>query len=532
MKSLLSRYQCVQSLTRRIFWDSRARVVRLQSKGKISLHRTMASRSEIMREQSLVPASPRDLEPKKEKENESGGTEVGKEGEGYLSHIERTATEPRDESLHTLFINSVTPVNSTTRLFYLSPRPSSSSASTSSKSTSTSSTSSIQSPAKLTWKPGQWIDLYLPGIEKPGGFSITNVPPHSSSTSSPPSSHSQTSPRDKNELEEAGIELAIQKPTQQEKISKQVSWLFQPPSLILNQEVKVRIGGSFTLPSSFPFFSPSPSSSFMNLSSKTPLHQETLLKHQFNPTNPNPEKGKEPERKKIIFIAGGMGINPLISMLTYIHSEIARMSESDMENTIPTHTLKEDEISRKERTSRRKKCLENLEVKLLYSTKAPSPPNREEEQEEGEKEHEETVEREEVLFLPRLHSLFTAQKNKNWDFQLFITSPNPTINPSSVSLSSSSLSSSLLPTPNNITIHPRRISPRDIELALSFPPTTTTTTEEKEKRKENQNQNQNQNQTITYICGPPALTDEFTSYIQGLELEGMDAGRIVCERWW
>lgn len=546
MSSLLSHYQRIQSLTRRIFWGSRARVVRLQSKDSVDFRRMMASRSEILREESLAPAPPCDLERKKEKENENGGTEVEKEGKGYLSHIERTAIEPRDESLHNLFLTSTTPVNSTTRLFYLSPRPSPPSASTSSKSTSTSRspTPSIQSPSKLTWKPGQWVDLYLPGIEKPGGFSITNIPPHSPSTSSPYSSHSQTFPRNTNEVEveEAGIELAIQKPIQQEKISKQVSWLFQPPTLILNQEVKVRIGGSFTLPPSFPFISPSPSSSnpplhssSNNPSSRTPL-QETSLKHQFNPTNPNPNPNPEKETetktpteiKKIIFIAGGMGINPLISMLTYIHTEISRISESNTtENLTPSNIIdEEDEISRIERTTRRKNCLENLEVKFLYSTKGTKAPFsiREEEEHEGREEKEE-----EILFLPRLLTLFSA--HKNWDFQLFITRPFP----------SSSPSSTFNPSYKNITTHPRRISLRDIELALSFPPTKTITRKEvpkDEKEEESENQKENQNQTITYICGPPALTDEFTSYIQelgrrlGQGVEAMDGGRVVCERWW
>ncbi|KAJ8065671.1 hypothetical protein OCU04_006343 [Sclerotinia nivalis] len=503
MNSLLPRYPCVQSLTRRIFWDSRARVVRLQSKSRVGFHRTMASRSEVVREDSLAPTPAHDLERQKEKENESGRNVVEKDGKGYLSHIERTATEPRDESLHTLFLTSITTINPTTRLFYLSPRSPSSSASTSFESISTTNST----PANLlTWKPGQWIDLYLPGIEKPGGFSITNIPPSSassSSSSSSPSSRSQTSSRNKNEAEEAGIELAIQKPTNQEKISEQVSWLFQPSSLILNQEVKVRIGGSFTLPLSFPFFSssqsssnpPPPPSPSSNLCSRNTL-QDALSKSQFESTNLKTERESEIEIKRIIFIAGGMGINPLMSILSYIHAEVDRISESNAERNAGSNAIGDDGIFGTEGKLRRKRCLENLEVKFLYSTKAPSPI--------GEGEEREERDRGEILFLPRLLSIFAARKN--WDFQLFITGDTHT---------NSNPSTPNPPTTPTITPQTRRITASDIQLSL---PT------------KDQNQKQNQKQTIIYICGPPLMTDKFISYIR--DTEGMDEERVVCERWW
>ncbi|KAF7879191.1 hypothetical protein EAF04_000389 [Stromatinia cepivora] len=475
----------------------------------------MASRSKVVREESLAPASAHDLERKKK--DESGRNEMEKDGKEYLSHIERTAAEPRDESLHTLLLTSITPINPTTRLFYLSPRSSSPSPSTSSKSTSTSTSTSTttSTPANLlTWKPGQWIDLYLPGIEKPGGFSITNIPP-STSSSSPTSFHSQTSSRNKNEVEEAIIELAIQKPTKQEKISEQVFWLFQPPSSILNQEVKVRIGGSFTLPPSFPFFSSSPSSSNPPPSSSTKIcsgntTQTEILKDQFESTNFKGERGRdiktktEKEIKRIIFIAGGMGVNPLMSMLSYIHAEVERISESNAEKIACSNDQGDEGMSGMERTIRKDRCLENLEVKFLYSTKAPSPI--------GEGEKREEIDGRQILFLPRLTSIFAARKN--WEFQLFVTG----INTSSHCIPSS-FRSPPSPPLNNITPHPCRISPHDIHLSLSLslPPKT-------------KDQKQDQKQTIIYTCGPPTMTDEIISYIR--DIEGMSEERVVCERWW
>ncbi|KAB8297085.1 hypothetical protein EYC80_002473 [Monilinia laxa] len=190
-------------------------------------------------------------------DNKRGNNEVRErdeersDGKRYLSHIERTATEPRDESLHTLILQKITPMNATTRLFYLSPPP-------------PSSTSNPRQKQKLTWKPGQWVDLYLPGIEKPGGYSITNfpLPPTRNNTRNSPST--STSPNDENpspkkrEEEEQGIELAIQRPifTHEEdgKISEQVTWLFQDAEEILGTEVRVRIGGSFPTSSDFHTF--------------------------------------------------------------------------------------------------------------------------------------------------------------------------------------------------------------------------------------------------------------------------------------
>ncbi|KAF7913320.1 hypothetical protein BELL_0147g00050 [Botrytis elliptica] len=360
-----------------------------------------------------------------------GGGKHGKDIEQYLSHIERTATEPRDESLHNFILTQVKSINSSTRLFYLSPlHPSSNS-----------------SPKHLTWKPGQWIDLYLPGIQRPGGFSIVNLPP------------SQSSPSidDLKEEKERGIELAIQKPILKinsgGKISEQVAWLFQPSSEILGKGVAVRIGGSFTWPPSF--------------------------------WDEKGGKGYRKERvengNRVVFIAGGMGINPLMSMISCIHAELGENERREGKKAQGKEGDDETEGSAKE-----DRC-ENLEVKFLYSTKVPASTPAEDEREVEEA----------VLFLDRLQEIF--KEREQWDLQLFATG-------------SSHNTTKLLKTnaKSNIEAHHRRISNKDIDLALG-------TMEERSR-------------TIVYICGPPTMTDSMVSYIRNLP--GIDPSRVLCEKWW
>ncbi|KAF5877787.1 putative oxidoreductase nad-binding domain-containing protein 1 protein [Botrytis fragariae] len=364
-----------------------------------------------------------------------GGGKDGKDIKQYLSHIERTATEPRDESLHNFILTQVTSINSTTRLFYLSPlHPASDS-----------------SPKHLNWKPGQWIDLFLPGIQRPGGFSIVNIPPYQSSPSID----------DLKEEKGTGIELAIQKPILKlnsgGKISEQVAWLFQPSSEILGKEVAVRIGGSFTWPPSF-------------------WHEEGSKGHW---------KERVDNGNRVVFIAGGMGINPLMSMISYIHAELGENKKRGEGKKVEGKEV-DDETKR---NAEEKRC-ENLEVKFLYSTKVPASIPAEGDRRGGETE-------EAILFLDRLQEIF--KKREQWDLQLFATGSSQ----DTIKLSKT--------TPNsNMETHHQRISNNDIDLILG-------TMEEKSR-------------TIIYICGPPTMTDSMVSYIRNLP--GIDPSRVLCEKWW
>lgn len=269
-----------------------------------------------------------------------------------------------------------------------------------------------------------------------------------------PSSQSSPSIDDVNEERENGIELAIQKPilklNSEGKISEQVAWLFQSSSEILGKEVAVRIGGSFTWP----------------------------------PSCWDEKESKEYRKERVVFIAGGMGINPLMSMISCIHAELkenGRRGERERGSKEGDGTI--------EGNAEENKC-ENLEVKFLYSTKVPTSIPAGGERREGETG-------EEILFLDRLQKIF--KKREKWDLQLFATGSSH----NTTELSKANANS-------NMKTHHRRISNLDIDVVLG-------TKEEKAR-------------TIVYICGPPTMTDSMVSYVRNLP--GIDPSRVLCEKWW
>jgi len=190
------------------------------------------------------------------------------------------------------------------------------------------------------FKAGQWIDLFLPGIQKPGGFTITSAPPPLTSSLTSISIPVAT---DLKKLEEGEgedyLELAIQKSPQ----NPAAAWLWRDEKEVLGQRVKVRVGGSFVWP-------------------------------------PPGFDGSLKGLKRVVFIAGGVGINPFMSMLSYI----ARIKEE-----------KGREVGSKEGRLR-------FQVVLLYSSKDVSD-------KEGE-----------VLFEERLRRVFRVL-GKEGEMTLFLT---------------------------------------------------------------------------------------------------------------
>ncbi|KAF2192666.1 hypothetical protein K469DRAFT_654433 [Zopfia rhizophila CBS 207.26] len=156
----------------------------------------------------------------------------------------------------------------------------------------------------INFLPGQWLDVHVPGIEEAGGFTITSTPRDAVPRDSSLSTDAESSPF---------LELAVQKSPE----NPPAAWLWQHEENILGKELTVRVGGSFVWP---------------------------------------PPEVDIDKIKRVVFIAGGVGINPLISMLSHIRQECASVGH----------------------------------VRLLYSTKLPSNnPNHSE-----------------ILFLPRILDLF------------------------------------------------------------------------------------------------------------------------------
>ena len=111
----------------------------------------------------------------------------------------------------------------------------------------------VQPSKPFNFLPGQWVDFYIPPINKVGGYSITSLPSHL--------------PR---------LELAV-------KRSRHPPAEWVTSNAKVGDAVKVRVGGEFV-------YSTAPDCS----------------------------------DKALLFIAGGVGINPLYGMLRQLHSDLRR----------------------------------------------------------------------------------------------------------------------------------------------------------------------------------------------------------------
>ncbi|PNS21461.1 hypothetical protein CAC42_1240 [Sphaceloma murrayae] len=209
------------------------------------------------------------------------------------SHEERTAAQSRESGIELVKLRHIKSVNDTIRVMRLY---------------------STQEDHPIKFVPGQWLDVFLPGLSKAGGFTITSTPREAIPTADEP----------------AYLELAIQKSR-----NPPARWLWQPIDEILNQVIRVRVGGDFTWPPSRPAVS---------------------------------------KVDRLVLIAGGVGINPLISMLAHI------MQGQRKENP--------------------------REVVFLYGTKATGSP----------------IDAQHILFLPRLVRLLKEQSGStSLHLKLFLT---------------------------------------------------------------------------------------------------------------
>ncbi|KAI1822829.1 hypothetical protein F4861DRAFT_531968 [Xylaria intraflava] len=176
-------------------------------------------------------------------------------------HLERTAAEPRDRSLNTVIVEHVEQINATTRIFRLGIP---------------------QGSPPIHFLPGQWLDVYVPGVKTAGGFTITSTPqearlPHPSRSSPDNSPGADIPLRDMGAHAPQGpyLELAVQKSPD----NPPAAWLWRddPPVTLIGARLRVRVGGSFVWP--------------------PPGIDVRAL-------------------RRVVFLAGGVGVNPLVSMLS------------------------------------------------------------------------------------------------------------------------------------------------------------------------------------------------------------------------
>lgn len=102
-----------------------------------------------------------------------------------------------------------------------------------------------------------------------------------------------------------------------------------------------------------------------------------------------------------------------------------------------------------------------------------------------------------ILFLPRLKKIFASSASLGWSLSLYLTGIFPSSNP-------------LSRTEGIKSIHPRRINHEDLIQALGPVP--------------------ERSGVVAYVCGPTAMTNEFLQVIR--IQEGIEAKRVLCEKWW
>jgi NAD(P)H-flavin reductase len=102
-----------------------------------------------------------------------------------------------------------------------------------------------------------------------------------------------------------------------------------------------------------------------------------------------------------------------------------------------------------------------------------------------------------ILFLSRLHSIAQSLPTKQFRLQLHLTGapPSPMAD---------------VPIVPRATVHHRRVIHSDLLEALG--------------------KAEDRAGVVCYICGPPAITDDFVSVLR--QAEGMEEERVLCEKWW
>lgn len=125
----------------------------------------------------------------------------------------------------------------------------------------------------LRYLPGQYVDLHVPNIPVVGGFTITSPP--QTALRLPAPTPSTTSPPTAATFDDPYIELAIQSSPG----NPPAAYLWKEPTEIMNAPVQFRVGGNFTYP----------------------------------PMELN--RGEFARIDNVVFLAGGVGVNPIMSMI-------------------------------------------------------------------------------------------------------------------------------------------------------------------------------------------------------------------------
>jgi NAD(P)H-flavin reductase len=156
---------------------------------------------------------------------------------------------------------------------------------------------------------------------------------------------------------------------------------------------------------------------------------------------------------QVLLVAGGVGINPLISIFAHLIS-------------LPHRPRK---------------------IKFVYASRV----------QEKQGLH---IQPSKILFLTRIMRLIEQLQHakENVQLHLFLTATTQ-----------EAIDASAKDLPTNVKLG--RIAKQDLETALG---------EDRGVREA----------TVAYVCGPPAMTDQFVEVLASLD--GMTKERVLCEKWW
>ena len=271
----------------------------------------------------------------------------------------------------------------------------------------------------------------MPGIAKAGGFTITSTP----------SRAAITNPKAKATPEDRYIELAV-KASPENPVA---AWLWQDPaSSILNQTLRLRIGGSFVYP-------PSGLAANASLQDKKPA--------------------------RIVFVAGGVGVNPLISMVCHI----GEMNDAAADAHEGGHA--------------------GPEVVFLYSIRKETATAKDEEDNGGQDDPASRI-----LFMQRLTSLYSRRSIRG-QLKVFLTGSER---------STAAEGGSLLCNGESVPCERRRITTADVDAAVLGDT----------GRADN---------VYVYVCGVPTMTDDFVAHVTDSKSSGglgLPPHNVLYEKWW
>lgn len=195
-----------------------------------------------------------------------------------------------------------------------------------------------------------------------------------------------------------------------------------------------------------------------------------------------------PPLRRVVFVAGGMGINPLMSMLSWIGEQNHQQEEQQEQQGVVSRGGFGSGFDGK------------VEVVVLYGARDP------ESGEERDRRRPPRTER--ILFLERIAGLFASGSVRGW-LRLFLTGGGAQTGDNGGDGGDDG-SEVVKCGGVDVPVLRRRMTVRDVEDAVG---------EDKEA-------------AVVYVCGVPTMTDQFVQALVSPEGFGMDKRRVLFEKWW